>query len=261
MEPFARRLLGLETRLEWLIEENFTRVFPNSDPRKVVSREIADAIRANLVSSETGESIAPDLYILVLDPGTFRSIDDGSAFSQQFSAVISQAGTETGIQFRGIPRVKITANPGITAGGFGVVARFSLSESEGTSAVRIKNGDVNQVPEFAFVILDGNHIYPLTLQVVNIGRRADNHLVIEDRKVSRLHAQVRVIRGRYVIFDLNSSGGTFVNGSRVSQSTLSAGDVISLAGFELVYGEDAVYASEEKEGSTQPLIPNPEPKE
>jgi len=66
----------------------------------------------------------------------------------------------------------------------------------------------------------------------------DNHLVIDDPRVSRLHAQLRIVRGQFVIFDLDSTGGTFVNGQRIHQYTLRAGDVISLAGVPLVFGQE-----------------------
>jgi pSer/pThr/pTyr-binding forkhead associated (FHA) protein len=53
-----------------------------------------------------------------------------------------------------------------------------------------------------------------------------------------LHAQLRLVRGQFVIFDLDSTGGTFVNGQRIRQQALRAGDVISLAGVPLVYGQE-----------------------
>jgi pSer/pThr/pTyr-binding forkhead associated (FHA) protein len=40
------------------------------------------------------------------------------------------------------------------------------------------------------------------------------------------------------LFDLNSTGGTFVNGQRTSQTVLYPGDVISLAGVALIFGQD-----------------------
>jgi pSer/pThr/pTyr-binding forkhead associated (FHA) protein len=43
-----------------------------------------------------------------------------------------------------------------------------------------------------------------------------------------------------MLFDLDSSGGTFVNNKRIKQIALHPGDVISLAGVPLVYGHDAV---------------------
>lgn len=73
---------------------------------------------------------------------------------------------------------------------------------------------------------------------MNVGRRLENHLVIDDPRISRNHAQLRAINGRYVLFDLNSTGGSFVNGQRTSQTVLYPGDVISLAGVALIFGQD-----------------------
>jgi pSer/pThr/pTyr-binding forkhead associated (FHA) protein len=93
------------------------------------------------------------------------------------------------------------------------------------------------IPEEAFVVVDGVKVIPLTKAIVNIGRRVENTLVFDDERVSRHHAQIRAINGRYVLFDLNSTTGTFVNGQRTTQSILYPGDVISLGGVNLVYGQ------------------------
>jgi len=42
-----------------------------------------------------------------------------------------------------------------------------------------------------------------------------------------------------MLFDLGSSGGTFVNQKRIKQIALHPGDVLSLAGVPLVYGQDS----------------------
>jgi pSer/pThr/pTyr-binding forkhead associated (FHA) protein len=97
--------------------------------------------------------------------------------------------------------------------------------------------DIGTIPEDAFVIIDGIRVIPLNQAIVNIGRRIENTLVVDDPRVSRTHAQLRAINGRYIIFDLNSTGGTFVNGKRVNQSVVYPGDVISLAGAELIFGQ------------------------
>ena len=89
-----------------------------------------------------------------------------------------------------------------------------------------------------FLIIEGVKVHPLNETVVNIGRRLENQLVIDDPRVSRNHAQLRAIKGRFVLFDLNSTGGTFVNGQRTSQTVLYPGDVISLAGVALIFGQD-----------------------
>ena len=86
--------------------------------------------------------------------------------------------------------------------------------------------------------MNGSTLLPLHLPVINLGRRHDNQIVIDDPRVSRSHAQLRAIRGHYLLFDLNSTGGTFINGIQITQLALKPGDVISLAGVQLIYGEE-----------------------
>jgi pSer/pThr/pTyr-binding forkhead associated (FHA) protein len=109
------------------------------------------------------------------------------------------------------------------------------------------------VPQNAFFIFNGTQIIPLTKPVINIGRRLDNQVVIDDPRVSRNHAQVRIVKGRFVLFDLNSSGGTFINGQRASQSVLYPGDVVSLAGVTLIFGQDL--PTRPGSGGTNPVSP------
>src|SRR5512143_1132626 len=97
--------------------------------------------------------------------------------------------------------------------------------------------DPVRIPEDAFVIVDGVKVIPLTTPLIRIGRRVENNLVLDDPRVSRNHAELRAINGRYVLFDLGSTGGTFVNGLRITQTVLYPGDVISLAGVNIVYGQ------------------------
>jgi pSer/pThr/pTyr-binding forkhead associated (FHA) protein len=84
----------------------------------------------------------------------------------------------------------------------------------------------------------------------------ENQLVIDDPRVSRNHAQLRAIKGRFALFDLNSTGGTFVNGQRTSQTVLYPGDVISLAGVALIFGQDNPPPRPDM-GTTTPLNPDP----
>jgi pSer/pThr/pTyr-binding forkhead associated (FHA) protein len=91
------------------------------------------------------------------------------------------------------------------------------------------------VPEEVFLILEGVRAFQFTSSITKVGRGHDNDLVIDDPRVSRKHLEIRVIRNRFVLFDLNSTGGTFLNGQRTNQGMLYSGDVISLAGVNLVF--------------------------
>ena len=100
---------------------------------------------------------------------------------------------------------------------------------------------------------------------INLGRRLDNHIIIDDPRVSRNHAQLRLRFGHYVVYNLGSTGGTFVNGQRIEECVLRPGDVISLGGVPIIYGEDSSGpgAPSRPARSTMPLkppanIPGPE---
>jgi DNA-binding response OmpR family regulator len=71
--------------------------------------------------------------------------------------------------------------------------------------------------------------WTLAKSVTSIGRWEDNDVVIDDRWVSRHHAQVRREEENYVIVDLDSKNGTFVNGRRIAAPTpLADGDEIQM---------------------------------
>jgi hypothetical protein len=65
--------------------------------------------------------------------------------------------------------------------------------------------------------------------VTTIGRWEDNDVVIEDRWVSRYHAEVHHEKGQYRVHDLGSKNGTLVNGQRIATPTaLADGDEIQV---------------------------------
>jgi len=95
------------------------------------------------------------------------------------------------------------------------------------------------IPKDAFLIVNGVKVYSLVKPVINIGRNPDNQIVINDPRVSRQHAQLRAVNGKYFLFDLGSTAGTCLNNQRIHQAILGPGDVISLAGIPLVYGQES----------------------
>ena len=63
---------------------------------------------------------------------------------------------------------------------------------------------------------------------LTIGRDATNDIVINDAEVSRRHARLTFQGGKYVLEDLGSTNGTFVNGQRLAgPRVLKAGEVVS----------------------------------
>jgi hypothetical protein len=96
---------------------------------------------------------------------------------------------------------------------------------------------------FQFVMRSGptpGTVYPLEGDQLTIGRDSTNGVAINDPEVSRRHARLTFQGGKYVLEDLGSTNGSFVNGQRLSgPHVLKAGDVVAL-GEQIVLMYDAV---------------------
>ena len=69
-----------------------------------------------------------------------------------------------------------------------------------------------------------------------IGRSPDCDITIDNPAISRKHATIKFEADHYVLTDLGSSNGTFLNGERLTEPTeLKPGDVIGVAKFELQF--------------------------
>jgi len=70
--------------------------------------------------------------------------------------------------------------------------------------------------------------YTLEGDQLNIGRESQNDIAINDAEISRRHARLTFQGGKYVLEDLGSTNGTFVNGQRLAgPRVLKAGEVVS----------------------------------
>jgi hypothetical protein len=78
-------------------------------------------------------------------------------------------------------------------------------------------------------------VYRLDREVTQIGRHVSNDIVVNDRRVSRHHAQVRFENGRFVIYDLGSLNGIGINRTSVRQHTLRDGDLVSVGSYDFIF--------------------------
>jgi hypothetical protein len=233
-------LLQFESRLKAILEVEIPKFVPGRQVEDIIVQKIATAIHANTKETEDHALLAPDTFSLILHPLASAKWQDPKMQKMLLSSITVVA-QEAGFRFIIAPTITISKNEQLQKNDAEVVASHRAEPMQDTNATPLDTGNLDEqglMPENAFLIVEGVKVFPLSVPVVNIGRRLDNQLIIDDPRVSRNHAQLRAIKGRFVVFDLNSTGGTFVNGQRASQSVLYPGDVISLAGVTLIFGQD-----------------------
>lgn len=238
----SNKLDQLEAKLQSLVEDQLVGILPGVRIEDRVLQRLTAALKQNIVENSGEDEVAPNVYTLIVAPETSPMWKEPVTLDVLRNIILT-AGKEVGLKFTGNPTIAITTDEKYTNEDISVVASHKLEPVGDTKGMPNENRSTEAdegetIPENAFLIIEGVRVHSLNEPVVNIGRRLENHLVIDDPRVSRNHAQLRSIKGRFVLFDLNSTGGTFVNGQRTSQTVLYPGDVISLAGVALIFGQD-----------------------
>lgn len=83
--------------------------------------------------------------------------------------------------------------------------------------------------------------YPVKMgETITIGRNDSNTIVIDNLAVSGTHARVDSVSATFILTDLESTNGTFVNGGLVSSHTLRNNDVILIGKHELVFDKSDI---------------------
>ncbi len=80
-------------------------------------------------------------------------------------------------------------------------------------------------------------VYRIEKPVVNIGRQLTNDIIVEDKRVSRYHAQIKYqSNGQFMIFDLGSTNGITINGTpHLRQHTLRTGDRFTIGSYDFYF--------------------------
>ena len=244
------RIVHFEALAERLVEGTFARLFAGRLSPLEVATHLTRAMEDHKVFSPNGVPQAPTHYRVYLHPEDRNALaverpDLESELAHHVAELAAQA--NMALQVR--PVVRVLPGEKMSLHEVRVEARWAPEEAtRATEMERTREMSVSEMEAEAldttaptgrpFLILDGRRHVNLLQPTVSIGRALDNDVIIESPRISRHHAQLRQRYGRYVLYDLGSAGGTLINGYPVKECVLHAGDVISFASVQVIYGED-----------------------
>jgi pSer/pThr/pTyr-binding forkhead associated (FHA) protein len=77
----------------------------------------------------------------------------------------------------------------------------------------------------------------LTQDLTKLGRHPDSDVFLDDITVSRRHCEIQRANGAFVVRDVGSLNGTYLNQKRVEQATIHNGDELQVGKFRLLFLE------------------------
>ena len=234
-----QRLAHIEAQVERIIEGGFANLFPRKNLSRTIALKLARAVDDYSVPYGDGQRIAPSDYEITFHP------EDHVLFSEnpvnllaELEGIVIEIAQTLGIILATPPSIRILSDSGLPANDVQVrpmTEDFIGSTRQGAKA---GEGSVKMPSGREYLILDGSRHIPLDRSVINLGRQRDNQIVLDDPDISRRHAQLQLRNDRWVIYDLDSSSGTQVNGHNITECILIPGDVIALAGAQLIFASE-----------------------
>ncbi len=246
------RFTRLEARIEALVEGTLARLLAGHVHPRDVALQLARALEDSATAGSPGTH-----YTVRLNPEDARDLLAAHPdLAAQLAVELLGLAREAHVILPQTPEVTVVPDAAQAAHTIAVVAETRLAVTGATQTMPPVQLPPPHTPTGAFLIVDGQRTIPLREAVINVGRRLDNQIIVDDPGVSRTHAQLRLRFGHYVVYNLSATTGTFVNGQRVEECVLQPGDVISLGGVSLIYGaDDEPGTPPHPPHSTRPLTP------
>lgn len=237
----------IEAHLKMLFEQSLVKIFIGSQVNHTILEDLMRAMRYNLQTNSNGDICAPDRFVLEVPPSDLSEWQAHQDILDEMAESIHTIGKKEGFTFVNPPEFVIEPDSQLKDHKIIIHAVVNKQQTHlpDTSAMThpVSESNSPSVPENALLVVGGKTNFPLEKPVINIGRHSQNDLVLNNLHVSRHHAQLRAINNQYVIFDVGSTGGTFLNERQISRATLQSGDVIRIGLVKLIYVQDSTTES------------------
>jgi predicted component of type VI protein secretion system len=269
----VQALQRFEELVERVMEGSFARLFRSPIQPAEIAKRLEREMEARPTIS-VGRTYVPNHYTVTLNPDDFAEFEPfRHSLEHNLAEFISDLAAERGYSLVARPKVTLQAGLDTPKRGIEIEARLSdapASSVANTTRVGPRSNPVTADEEpiertHAMPKIDRNSVpdapnrqavapppaylkptvgdlagreFPIVKTLLSIGRGLDNDLVIDDPRVSRHHSQITFRHSHYLLRDLRSTNGTFVNGQPVEAVVLASGDVVSIGGFEMLFEQE-----------------------
>jgi hypothetical protein len=222
----------VERFIERLIERPSARLFGTRLQPLQILRRIERAMEADR-GAEGHRGLVPDQFTVRLHPEDLAAILPAEEVASELASGALSFARSHGYAVRERPRVILRPDPGRRPGEVEIETAISSSPEEAAASPGVDSGTrVYQVPvvRAPAIVLEvrepgvAARRIPMTGAPIGIGRAPECELVLKDSRASRRHARLAARDGVLVLTDLGSTNGTRVNGHRVTEVVLGAGD-------------------------------------
>ena len=219
-----------------------------------IAKRVIRAMEAHQTIS-LSKTFVPNSYVVSLSPSDFAGFEQyRRSLEQDLSEAVLGAARDRNYTLLAFPTVEIERDEDLPPGDMRVSCALVDASGDEVSPDAKALGAVEsghtmvldrdkalrerpRGPKASLAVREGDDRREIRLgpEPLTIGRDPENILVLDDRRVSRKHAEIRLRLGRYMLYDLQSTNGTHVNGRRVAESVLTDGDRVAIGGVELFF--------------------------
>jgi len=240
-------LVRFEEFVEDLLEGSLTQLMHSPVQPAEIAKRLERAMELGQRAA-VGRILVPNRYAVFLHADDFAALALArAALEREMARYIVDRTRERGFALLTRPRVSMEVHPKVRRGRVQVEAELTgaeekeedTSELDWTPALATPQGEGALLRAYLHFLDAAGRPCQVRLDhpQVNLGRARDSDVILDDSRVSRYHARIIQRYGQFVLQDLGSTHGTFVNGDPVQECVLRSGDRLTLGGLDLYYEE------------------------
>src|SRR5215211_5773808 len=239
--PLVRAMSRVERFFERLVERPSARLFRTRLQPVQILRRIERAMDAER-GADGRHGLVPDQFTVRVHPEDLATLLPAVDVASDLASGALSFARAHGYALRDRPRVTLRPDPDRRPGEVEIETAISPSpepdvQQGSDNSTRVFQVPVVRAPAITLEIREpgrGMRRVPMSGAPMRIGRAPECELVLKDNRVSRRHARLAARDGVLILTDLGSTNGTRVNGHRVTEVVLGAGDTVQLGETSLV---------------------------